>query len=176
MIEYQRVVVEVWRVAADRTGLWLLGGDADVSDPIPQASNAHFEVVNTLADARHRMVEGRLQDVPLIHSTSWREDGPWTILTYVAVADVGDDLVLDRYPDALPITGELITELGPPPQHAANERPMPHNGAVLEHGIRHLAFLRIYDSTAAAALPAAWEQHLEPLRPALAGLYHYPGR
>ena len=164
MTEYRRVVVELWRVAADDAAVWLIGGDALYSGPIPQDTPAHFEVENLLTDAGHR-------SVPIVHSTSWREDGPWTILTYIAVVDPGSDDVLARWPDALPVTAIRMSDVGKPPVHAANQRPDPRNVDVLVHALRHLAHLKMFDDEAGAALPVAWEKHLAELNPALAGLY-----
>lgn len=170
-MERKGVQLEVWPVATDESGVWLRGDDALYTDTVPQDHPVHFEVVTALADAGFTFVEGRLPQVPLLHSTSWRDDGPRTILTYVAVADVRTRFVLDSWPQALPITDALLATVGAPPPHAADERPMPRNIDVLTHAVRHLAFLRLYDATSAAALPAAWEQHLAHLQPTLAGLY-----
>lgn len=159
------VQVEVWPVAADETGLWLLSGRGPaLSSPIPQDSDAHFEVENLLIDVSP-------QPPVLVHSTCWRPDGPHIILTYVAVFDADDVPVPQSWPDALPVSVALLEAVGNPPTNAANDAPAPRDVDVLAHGIRHLSFLREHDATAAAALPAAWERHLDQFRPALAGLY-----
>jgi hypothetical protein len=166
------VRVEVWPVAADELGVWLLSGDGALySAPIPQDSTSHFEVEHALADAGFPMPDGQLRDIALMHSTSWREDGPHALHTYVTVADAGSAYVLDRWPHAVPITDALLATVGRPPTHGATDRPAPRNVDVLAHAVRHLAFLRRFDATAAAALPAAWTPHLDALTPALAGLY-----
>jgi len=104
------VQVEVWAVAADTRGIWLVnGGDAWLSAPIPQDSDPHFEVEIVLR--RHAL---SADDVRMLHSTSWRADGPHVILTYIAVVD-RSGIVVTHWPQALPLGDELLTVVGPPP-------------------------------------------------------------
>ena len=68
--------VEVWPLAADETGIWLLsGGDAWRTGPVPADSDPLFEV-KLLVGQHHPEMQ-----LDLIHSTSWRVDGPSVILT-----------------------------------------------------------------------------------------------
>jgi hypothetical protein len=159
--------VEVWPVAADSAGIWLLSGDdawrPDL--PIPADSEPHAEV--ELALAIHDATEG----VALLHSTSWRVDGPSVILTYVAVIRPRG-LVLDEWPDANPVSAELADAVGRPPTHGPTEVPTPRYIDVLIHSLRHLAYLRDSDATSRQALTDPhWQRHLGTLRPALAGMY-----
>ena len=79
MCGLMNVQVEVWPVAADAAGLWLLSdGGPWLSAPIPQDSDPHFEVEHLLGNAA-------IANPPLLHSTSWRPDGPHVLLTYIAV-------------------------------------------------------------------------------------------
>lgn len=159
------VQVEVWPVAADGAGLWLLSADGPwLSAPIAQDSDPHFEVEFLLARAG-------VETPPLLHSTSWRPDGPHVVLTYIAVVDVGSLPVAQVWPDAAPIGAALLEAVGTPPTHAADDVPVPRHVDVLVHAIRHVRFLQEFDATAAEALPAEWSSHLARLRPALAGLY-----
>lgn len=156
--------VEVWPVAADEVGIWQVAGVQPwLSDPIRQDSDPHFEVEELL------FAKAGILGPALIHSTSWRSSGPNVILTYVVVVDV-DGPVLGAWPDAKPISREVLVG-HPPSGHGAAEPPAPHRLAVLGHAVRHVAFLRQFDTTAAAALPAAWDAPLDALRPALAGWY-----
>ena len=163
MGEKMGVRVEVWPVAADDHGLWLLDTGAWMSAPITQDSDPHFEVEELL------FMKAQIIGPPLIHSTSWRHIGPNLAATYVAVVEV-DGPVLAAWPRAKPITAEVLAE-HPPAAHGAAEAPEPHRLAVLGHAIRHLAFLRQFDAEAAASLPATWGPHLDGVRPALAGWY-----
>ena len=73
--------VEVWPLAADDNGIWLLsGGDAWRTGPIPADSEPLFEVKLLVGQYDPRM------QLDLIHSTSWRVDGPSVMLTWVGIA------------------------------------------------------------------------------------------
>ncbi len=159
---------EVWPVAADGNGLWLLSGkDAwrtKPSTPIGQDSDPHFEVESLLA-------AGGVLAPTLVHSTSWRVDGSHIMLTYVAVVGVPEGGVIETWPQAQPFTADVLHVVGPTITHGAAEAPTPRYIDVLAHGVRHLVFLKLYDATAAEALPAEWTPHLARLTPALAGMY-----
>lgn len=171
MLEPMTVVAEVWPVAADRTGLWLIsGGDALRSDAVMADGDVHFEVEMLLAE--HGI---QATDTAVIHSTSWRPDGPAVVLTYMTVIRT-EGAVRERWPSAQPITAELAEAVGKPPTHAANEVPVPRYIDVLIHGLRHLAYLREHDVTNAAAMGDLWRQHLEAFKPAMAGMYSEPHR
>ena len=88
-----------------------------------------------------------------------------------AVIVQADDLVRGIWPDALPITLAAIEAVGKPEPHAPDAAPSPSHFHVLMHGLRHLRFLMDTDPRNAEAMGALMRQHLEPLRPALAGLY-----
>lgn len=169
MLEPMTVQVEVWPVAADRIGLWLISGsDAWRSDAVMADGDVHFEVEMLLHE--HGISDA---DAPALHSTSWRPDGPAIVLTYMAVVNPGG-AVRERWPHALPITAELAEAVGKPPTHAANEAPVPRYVDVALHGLRHLAYLREHDATNAAAMGDLWRQHLAPFESALAGMYSEP--
>jgi hypothetical protein len=158
------VVVEVWPLAADEHGIWLVSGtDAWRSAPIGADSEPHFEVELILAE-----VAG--SDPVLLHSTSWRPDGPAMVLTYMAVLPTRG-LVLDSWPAAQPVALELLGVVGNPLPHHPAEVPAPRYVDVLHHGLRHLAFLVSTDASVSNALTGLWTQWLEQMRPALAGMY-----
>jgi len=158
--------VELWPLAADQTGIWLVsGGDAWRSSlPIPADSDPLFEV--KLLASEH---DAQMQ-LDLIHSTSWRVDGPSLVLTWVGIAHA-DDLVIDQWPAALPVIPKLHDKVGNPLTHAANEPPTPRDIDVLFHAIRHLRFLRDTDESARAVMDEAWLTHLGEWEPVLSGLY-----
>jgi len=163
-MENMNCVIECWPTAADEHGIWLVsGGDAWRSSPIPADSEPHFEVQLLLA--------GQDEHPPvLLHSTSWRPDGPTIVLTYVAVLSCSG-LVRDEWPAALPISAELLPTVGNPPPHGATEVPVPRYIDVLHHALRHLTFLTQSDAAAREALVGHWATHLATLEPALAGMY-----
>lgn len=165
MGEPMPVFVEVWPVAADETGIWLLSGqDAWRSGPVRADDEPHSEVRFALAE------NYATDDVVLLHSTSWRVDGPHLILTYMAVVHI-PGLVHDFWPDALPVSLDLADAVGRPLPYTPTEPPIPRYIDVLLHGIRHLRFLLDTDATSAAALDEYWRRHLAELRPALARMY-----
>lgn len=171
MAENMPVIVEGWVIAADRAGLWLVSGDdAWRTAPVPSDSGPHYELELELAA---RGID--LDRIALLHSTSWRADGPHLILTYMAVV-TPDDLVRGIWRDARPITAGAAEAVGPARAHAADEPPEPSDFHVLMHGLRHLKYLIDHDVTNAAALGDLWREHLEPFEPALAGMYSEPHR
>ena len=159
--------VEVWPVAADEVGIWLVSGDDAWRPGLPVMADGdpHFDVEMELS--RHGVTEGQ---ATLIHSTSWRVDGPSCVHTYIAVIPV-DGLVRDQWPDALPVSLSVTQTVGKPLPHEAAEPPTPRYIDVLMHGLRHLRFLLDTDSTAAAALVDPWPTYLAELEPVLAGMY-----
>jgi hypothetical protein len=164
VLEPMNVTVEVWPVAADETGLWLISGDdAWRYGPVMADGDVHFDVEMLLH-------EHGIGDATALHSTSWRPDGPSVVLTYMAVIAVSG-YVRDLWPDAAPITPALAEAVGKPPTHAATEPPIPRYVDVLFHGIRHLHYLAQMDATNAGAMGPLWQRHLAPLEPALAGMY-----
>jgi hypothetical protein len=168
MSDHMGVRVELWVVAADQAGIWLLNGDdAWRSDRISADEDVHAEV--------ELLAYGHAPDLALsvIHSTSWRQDGPGIVLTYVAIGQAGE-FVQDRWPHALPITTQLLELVGRPYPHDAAQAPVPRHLDVLVHSVRHLRFLRDTDAPTRDAMSADWRQHLEAFEPALAGLYSEP--
>lgn len=165
MAENMAVIPEVWPVAADRLGIWLIsGGGAWRTAPVASDSEPHFELELEMVarGVRDRMV--------MMHSTSWRVDGPHLIVTYMAVMRA-DDLVPGIWPVSLPVTLAAAEKVGKPEPHAPTEAPAPSDFHVLMHGLRHLRFLMDTDAVNSAAMGELMRCHLEPLRPALAGLY-----
>ena len=166
MGEPMNVTVEVWPLAADAAGIWLIsGGDALRWGPVASDGDAHYEVVMLL-----RAYGVDLTDVAVIHSTSWRPDGPTIVLTYVAVVNA-DGYVLETWADAAPVTSALPAAVGKAPPHAAADVPVPRVVDVLLHGLRHLRFLLDHDAETAGALDGNWRRHLRPLEPALAAMF-----
>lgn len=140
MDEPMGVWVEVWPVAADARP-WL------VRDPWKDHDGAREAGVVRVAadDSVHAMAEYALHRLALpkpvvLHSMSWRQDGPRLLVTYVAVIEVGD-YVRAIYPTAMPVNSELIGVVGRPAPHGAAEPPSPRDVDVLFHSLRHLAFL-----------------------------------
>jgi len=162
--EHMGLSVEVWPVAADEVGIWLLSGDDAWRSPrIPADSEPHFEVELLLA--------GHEMPTPaLLHSTSWRPDGPNVVLTYVAVIPVVE-VARAQWPSARPVTAGLLPAVGNPPPHGPADVPVPRYIDVLFHGLRHLRFLTDTDASARTVLTGHWATWLDEMQPALAGMY-----
>jgi hypothetical protein len=166
MSEPMTVHIECWPVAADDAGIWLLSGRDALRTSLPVAADTGPDAEAKLLLAGHDL----LDDLVLGHFTSWHIDGSWHVDTYIAVIHCAG-YVRERWPDAEPISAALAEAVGRPPTHGATEAPTPRYIDTLLHGLRHLRLLLDYDATAAAVMPTAMRRALEPLTPALAGLY-----
>ena len=83
----------------------------------------------------------------LVHSTSWRRERDAVILSLVVVVDP----TLVGSMDSLPIVRSDLAR--------GNATAAPHEIAptqVVEHGLRHMAWLAKDDPAVAAELPAGW--------------------
>jgi hypothetical protein len=180
MAEKMGVNVEVWPLAADEAGIWLVsGGEAWSYGPVMADSDVHYEIELLLfrhdIDPDDTVFIAMPPGAPradVVHSTSWRPDGPAIMLTYMAVVRTAG-YVLETWPDAAPVTSALPAAVGKAPPHGAADVPVPRVVDVLLHGLRHLKFLAGPDGDAetAAALDGNWLLHLAPLRPALATMF-----
>jgi hypothetical protein len=90
----------------------------------------------------------------LIHSTSWRRDRDAVILSFVVVVDGAADMA------SVPIGRVALArgEADAAPLAIAAEQ-------VLEHGLRHLAWLAQDDPVVAGELSPAWKQVLSAYTP-----------
>jgi hypothetical protein len=165
MTEQMGVRVELWILAADEAGLWLVNGnDAWRSDPIPADSKPQAEVELLSYDHAPDLT------LSVIHSTSWRYEDPHIILTFVGIAQAGEFAAAD-WPDAKPITPQLVDDAGKPLPHVPDGEPVPRPIDVLMHGVRHLAYLRETDEATSAAMGGHWQDRLREFEPALSGMY-----
>lgn len=168
MSDHMGVSVELWPLAADGTGIWLVsGGDAWRSDRIMADSFIQTEVELLAAEYLPGVV------LQVTHQTSSRQDKSGIVLTYVAIAEA-PEFVQDRWPGALPLTTELLGEVGKPFPHAPNGAPLPRRIDVLLHSVRHLRNLRDTDVPTSDALTQHWRRHLEPFEPALYCMFDEP--
>lgn len=165
MLEQSHVRVEIWPVAADEVGLWLISGmDAWRSGPVPYDLGPRDEVQDVLD--QHKVGSA----LRVIHSTSWRAEPGHVMLTYIAAIDT-DVPARQAWPGAMPIAPELATAVGKPSATPPTGEPTPRYIDVLMHGIRHFRFLSLTDSPAREALGDQWRGYLEDFAPALAGMY-----
>jgi len=107
-----------------------------------------------------RIVRDVVGEPLLVHSTSWRRDRGAVILSFVVVVD--EDLVGDM-PSAPIERAELArSEATAAPLQIAHTQ-------VIEHGLRHMAWLAVDDPAVASRLSPQWKAVLagyvpEPFR------------
>jgi hypothetical protein len=165
------VMAEVWPVAADETGLWLLGDGPRPSLPVMDDAEPHDYAEMELMQA------GMGDATKALHSTSWRVaydealDQNYLVVTYIAAVTCSG-LVREEWPEAIPITIEAAdAELGRVPTHGPTQAPAVRHFDVLFHALRHLSYLLVNDATLAAALDGNWGEHLAAFAPAIARMY-----
>ena len=162
----KRVTAQVFPIAADRQGIWLLSGEW------PWSTAAIAETI-TIHEAVQESLMQRgipLADVPLLHQTSCMDVGPVEVNTYLAVVRC-EGPVLRHFPQAEPASRTLAAELGPPPTHGSAEAPDPRVWDQFTHGLRHLRHLRDTNATARRDMPAPLRRHLEEWEPELFRMY-----
>lgn len=140
------VTAEVFTVARDGDQLVLTGPCGPAPWLIEAGGGEHP------LDTVRRIVENSIPDPILLHSTSWRFERGAVYLSFVTVIDSG------RIGD---MGSATITrsDLARNTTHAAPEA-IAH-GQVLEHGLRHLAWLATEDDTVRAALDDGWHHILD---------------
>ena len=111
-------------------------------------------------DVVTRIVREVIGDPLLVHSTSWRRDRDAVILSFVVV--IAPELVGSMASVPIGRAALARSEATAAPRDIAVE-------AVVEHGIRHLAWLAEDDPVVADTLPSAW-------RPILAAYIPEPFR
>ncbi len=148
-------------VQAEVFVVWLNGDRPELTGPdgaapwiIELGSDEH--PMETVA----RIVRDVIGPASLVHSTSWRRDRDAVILTFVAV--IGPDLRGTM--QSVPIGREELAR-----SEATTAPARIGYGQVLEHGLRHLAWLAREDPVVAAELSPAWHAALagyvpEPFR------------
>lgn len=144
-------------VQAEVFVVWLAGDHLELTGPcgaapwlIELGADDHpVEVVT-------RMVSDAIGDPILVHSTSWRRDRGAVILTFVVVIDRG----LVRAMASVPIERTALArgEAKAAPQEIATTQ-------VVEHGLRHMAWLAVDDPVVAAELPDGWHAILATYAP-----------
>ena len=148
-------------VQAEVFVVWLDGDRIALTGPDgPQAWHLQLGATEHPVEVVDRIVRDTVGPPILVHSTSWRRDRDAVILSFVVV--ISPQLVGSMA--SLPIgRADLArSEATAAPRDIATE-------AVVEHGLRHLAWLVEDDPVVAAELPAAWRSVLaayvpEPFR------------
>lgn len=103
-----------------------------------------------------QIVRANLGEPALLHSTSWRQSRGGVVLTFVAVMDSHVVSAFEQEP--IRRAGLARGGATSPPQDIGPD-------AVIEHGLRHLAWLVQDDLTVATVLPPAWHRVLRDYVP-----------
>ncbi len=148
-------------VQAEVFVVWLDGDRIQLTGPDgPQAWHLQLGQTEHPVEVVDRIVRDTVGPPTLVHSTSWRRDRDAVILSFVVV--IPPELVGSMA--SVPIgRAELArSEATAAPRDIAV-------GAVVEHGLRHLAWLVEDDPVVAAELPPSWRSILatyvpEPFR------------
>ena len=148
-------------VQAEVFVIWLDGDRLQLTGPDgPQAWLLQLGSVEHPVEVVDRIVRDTIGPPTLVHSTSWRRDRDAVILSFVVV--IPEDLVGSMA--SLPVGRAELA------RSAATAAPRDiATDAVVEHGLRHLAWLVQDDPVVASELPAAWQRVLadyvpEPFR------------
>jgi hypothetical protein len=137
--------------------VWLAGDHLELTGPCgPAPWVVELGPTDHPVDVVTRIVRDVLGDPVLVHSTSWRRDRDAVILSFVVVID--ETLVGSM--SSLPIARTVLArgEATAAPRAIAASQ-------VVEHGLRHMAWLATDDAAVAARLPAAWHSLLTAYLP-----------
>jgi hypothetical protein len=135
-------------VQAEVFVVWLNGDHLELTGPDgPMAWLIELGATDHPVEVVDRIVRDVVGSPLLVHSTSWRRDRDAVILSFVVV--IGRELVDGMA--SLPIERAALA------RSAATAAPQDiATTAVVEHGLRHLAWLVQDDPVVRAELPAAW--------------------
>jgi hypothetical protein len=133
------VTIEVFTVANGNAGLMLTGPCGAAPWLIETGEGEHP------LDTAVRIIKAALPDSLLVHSTSWRFERNSVVLTFLAVVPSAGQM------DAAPVDR---SDLARNAEHAAPDAIS--YGQVLEHALRHLAWLAKDDDVVRATLDRAW--------------------
>jgi hypothetical protein len=148
-------------VQAEVFVVWLAGDHLELTGPCGAAPwLIELGAADHPVDVVTRIVSDVIGDPLLVHSTSWRRDRDAVILSFVVLIDPG----LVGSMASLPIER---TELAR--GHATAAPRAVSTTHVVEHGLRHMAWLSADDPVVAAELPSGWRTLLagyvpEPFR------------
>jgi hypothetical protein len=148
-------------VQAEVFVVWLNGDELELTGPCGAAPwLIELDATDHPVETVGRLVRENVGEPMLVHSTSWRHDGDAVILSFIAAIDAQSVGTMEsgRIPRA-----ELA-------RSAATAAPsMIDDAQVIEHALRHLAWLAVDDPVVSAELPPKWRTVLadyvpEPFR------------
>jgi hypothetical protein len=148
-------------VQAELFVVWLNGDQLELTGPCGAAPwLVELGETDHPVEAVTHIVRSVVGEPLLVHSTSWRRDRDALILSFVVVVDA----TLVGAMDSVPLARSQLARGGAAaaPRDIAFEQ-------VVEHGLRHMAWLAQDDPVVAAELPPTWHAALaayvpEPFR------------
>ncbi len=144
-------------VQAEVFVVWLAGDHLELTGPCGAAPwLIELGAADHPVDVVARIVSDAIGKPLLVHSTSWRRDRHAVILSFVAVIDQG----LVGSMASVPIERTVLArgEATAAPREIATTQ-------VVEHGLRHMAWLAADDPVVAAELPPGWHTVLAAYGP-----------
>jgi hypothetical protein len=146
-------------VQAEIFVVWLKGDHLELTGPCGAAPwYVEVDATDHPVEVVDRIVRNALGQARLVHSTSWRRDRDAVILSFVVVVDSAGDM------DSVPIGRAALarSEATAAPAAIAYTQ-------VVEHGLRHLAWLAQDDPVVSHELSPDWKRILgeyvpEPFR------------
>lgn len=148
-------------VQAEVFVIWLNGDHLELTGPCGAAPwLIELGATDHPVEVVERIVRETIGRPRLIHSTSWRRDRDAVILSFVTVIDPDQVGSMDSRPIGRAELARSEATTAPRSIDATQ---------VVEHGLRHMAWLANDDPVVAAELPAAWRSALasyvpEPFR------------
>ncbi len=144
-------------VQAEVFVVWLAGDHLELTGPCgPAPWIIELGVTDHPVEVVTRIVRDAIGRPLLVHSTSWRRDRDALILSFVAVIDAA--LVGPMASAPIGRIDLARGEASAAPRAVATDQ-------VVEHGLRHLAWLAQDDPVVAHELPAAWHLALAEYMP-----------
>ena len=144
-------------VQAEVFVVWLHGQGIELTGPCGAAPwLLELGLTDHPVEVVDRIVRDQLGEPLLVHSTSWRRDREAVILSFLIV--IGAELVEDM--ESLPVEHVELARS----EATAAPRAIAH-GQVLEHALRHLAWLVSDDPVVGAILSADWKAALSSYTP-----------
>ena len=148
-------------VRAEIFVVWLNGDDLELTGPCGAAPwVVELGATDHPVGVVDRIVRENVGEPRLVHSTSWRHDADSVILSFVVVIDA--DLVGGMESARIGRADLARSAATAAPADIAHEQ-------VIEHGLRHLAWLAVDDPVVATELSGPWRTALsgyvpEPFR------------
>jgi hypothetical protein len=135
-------------VQAELYVVWLHGDRLELTGPCGSDPwRIELQTTEHPVEVVSRIVRDVIGDPMLVHSTSWRREYDAVILSFVVLIDAA--LVGSMQTSPIHRAELARSEATAAPRSIANSQ-------VVEHGLRHLAWLVQDDPVVAAELPPAW--------------------